>query len=207
MLQPFEANQENPDVNGGVDDRQDQRDAVLAFVNGILGANANANVVVLGDFNEFEFVSPVQGFDLLTNLTTTLPENERYTYIFEGNSQSLDHCLVSNSLTDKAALDIVHVNAEFNEDAARASDHEPLVCEVEIADSAVKFRHAADRIFHGGKQLGPGQLQNGQLIVKRERGLHGEAGDIEAENAIANTTTVFQRHIDANVGKHLTREP
>src|SRR5207247_4786257 len=53
------------------------------------------------------------------------PQNERYSYVFEGNSQDLDHVLVSPSLTGKVSLyDVVHVNAEF---ATQASDHDPPV--------------------------------------------------------------------------------
>ncbi|MFD0980880.1 hypothetical protein [Tropicimonas aquimaris] len=50
-------------------------------------------MVVLGDFNEFEFVSPTEiiADANLTNFTNFLPEDVRYSYVFEGNSQSLDH--------------------------------------------------------------------------------------------------------------------
>jgi hypothetical protein len=56
-------------------------------------------------------------------LFETLPQGERYTYIFDGNAQALDHILVSGSLF--AALvkfDVVHLNAEF---ADQSSDHDP----------------------------------------------------------------------------------
>jgi predicted extracellular nuclease len=95
LEQPFEARQEDLTVNGSLDERQRQSAAIQAFVSGVLVENANANIVVLGDLNEFEFVSPVIGLEEagLTNLTNTLPENERYTFNFQGNSQSLDHIL------------------------------------------------------------------------------------------------------------------
>jgi predicted extracellular nuclease len=126
--QPFEARQEDTTVNGSLDQRQAQSLTVQGFVNNLQGSNPNAKVVVLGDLNEFEFVSPVKDLTTnsgLNNLTETLPENERYSYIFQGNSQSLDHILVSNSLKDGATLDVVHVNAEFAETNQRASDHDP----------------------------------------------------------------------------------
>ena len=34
----------------------------------------------------------------------TLPPNERYSYVFDGNSQALDHILVSANLLNDAAL-------------------------------------------------------------------------------------------------------
>ena len=71
----------------------------------ILAVDARRNVVVLGDLNDFEFSTPLS--DLkdggLTTLIETLPPNERYTYVFEGNSQALDHILVSDNLFEHAA--------------------------------------------------------------------------------------------------------
>jgi hypothetical protein len=62
---------------------------------------------------------------VLTDLIDTLPLNERYSYVFEGNSQTLDHVLLSKALkTRPFAYDVVHVNAEF---ADQASDHDPSV--------------------------------------------------------------------------------
>ncbi|MEO1187129.1 MAG: endonuclease/exonuclease/phosphatase family protein, partial [Cyanobacteria bacterium J06636_27] len=52
--QPFEARQEEVIVNGSLDERQAQAEAVKGYVDGILAADSNANVVVLGDLNEFE---------------------------------------------------------------------------------------------------------------------------------------------------------
>ncbi|MGK7920159.1 MAG: lamin tail domain-containing protein, partial [Trichodesmium sp.] len=92
--QPFDARQEDVTVNGSLDERQAQANAVQGFVADTLTADPDANLVVLGDFNEFEFVSPLNTLEQnLTNLTETeiLDEDERYTFIFQGNSQSLDH--------------------------------------------------------------------------------------------------------------------
>ena len=150
--QPFEERQEDPTVNGSLEERQAQASAVKNFVD----LNTVGNTVVLGDLNEFEFVSPVEDilgqtlplvdesgnpinyfapFQNLTNLTNTLPEDERYTFIFQGNSQSLDHILVSDSLDKTAEFDIVHVNAEFAETPERASDHEPLLASLHLGDT------------------------------------------------------------------------
>ena len=53
-----------------------QGQVVNAFVQSILVADANANVVVLGDLNDFQFSPPVMALkgSSLTNLTDTLPE-------------------------------------------------------------------------------------------------------------------------------------
>ncbi|MEM9227999.1 MAG: endonuclease/exonuclease/phosphatase family protein [Pseudomonadota bacterium] len=148
--QPFEDLQEDPNVNGSLDERREQAQAVNDFVDTVLDSDPDANVIVLGDMNEFEFVSPLDilagtvesanagestvpgGPAILSNLTDLIPEDERYTFIFQGNSQSLDHILTSFDLLGSAEVDIVHVNTEFAEVSGRGSDHDPVVASFTI---------------------------------------------------------------------------
>jgi hypothetical protein len=60
------------------------------------------------------------------NLIETLPLPERYTYVFDGNSQDLDNTLVSQSLFNNPGreFDVVHVNSEYPD---QISDHDPQV--------------------------------------------------------------------------------
>jgi uncharacterized protein len=108
--------------------RGQQAQVVRNFTGQILAIDPNANVVVLGDFNDFEFSGALQTLEggVLNNMTETLPQDQRYSFVFEGNSQTLDHILVSDRLRNSTAFafDIVHVNAEF---ADRTSDHDPPV--------------------------------------------------------------------------------
>jgi predicted extracellular nuclease len=109
--------------------RQQQAEIVKTFVQDILAVNPSANVIVLGDLNDFEFSNPVNTLESagLTNLIETLPANERYTYNFQGNAQTLDHILVSSNLAKAGTLDgfdVVHINSEF---ADQDSDHDPSV--------------------------------------------------------------------------------
>ncbi|MEA5581875.1 lamin tail domain-containing protein [Nodularia harveyana UHCC-0300] len=132
--------QEDITINGSLDQRRAQAQAVNDFVDGILATNPNSKVVVVGDLNEFEFISPLSilaggSNPVLTNLTNTLPENERYTFNFDGNSQSLDHILVSNNLSANTQVDIVHVNSEFVDNAQRASDHDPILVTLTITEN------------------------------------------------------------------------
>src|SRR5262249_17644298 len=70
----------------------------------------------------------------LTTLIDTLPAEERYTYVFDGNSQVLDHVLASaHALARLAGFDVVHVNAEF---AVQASDHDPGVARLSFDTQA-----------------------------------------------------------------------
>jgi len=85
-------------------------------------------VLVLGDLNDFESsrtLSILKGEDL-TNLVDTLAKPDRYSFIFEGNSQILDNTLVSRSLADYAEYDIAHINTELAE-SRQITDHDPGV--------------------------------------------------------------------------------
>jgi len=121
--------------------RMQQAQIVNNFVDAILALDPNAAIVVLGDLNDFEFSNPLMTLKggVLNDLIESLPQSERYTYVFEGNSQALDHILVSNSLFTSVPVfeyDVVHVNSEF---VIRTSDHDPqvarltLVCTVDLA--------------------------------------------------------------------------
>jgi predicted extracellular nuclease len=116
-----------PPVAVTEDQRHAQARIVNAFARDIQRADVLANYVVLGDINDFEFsrtVQILQGFQLL-DLYHLLPPSERYSYVFEGNSQALDHILVSPALLSPLPeYDSVHVNAEF---ADQQSDHDPQV--------------------------------------------------------------------------------
>ncbi len=116
-------------------DRLKQAVLVNAFVGEVIACEATANVVVLGDLNDYQFSTPITTLagNLLDNLMLTLPTNEQYSYVFDGNSEVLDQILVSHNLTQKAApaYQVVHINAEFYNDAlpgsVRSSDHDPSV--------------------------------------------------------------------------------
>jgi uncharacterized protein len=103
------------------------------FVDQILAVNSAAKVIVLGDLNDFDFAQTttiLTSGGALVDLPATLPIAERYTYVFEGNSQVLDHILLSSSLAATAyQYDVVHVNSEF---ANQISDHEPQVVRIPL---------------------------------------------------------------------------
>jgi predicted extracellular nuclease len=124
--QPYEDLQEDPTVNGNLKERRAQSAEIKTYIIG------KGNVIVVGDFNEFEFVSPVAslGDEMMSILTQSIPVNERYSYIFQGNSQSLDHILVSAGID--AVAEYVHVNSEFAHSPARASDHDPMVALIQV---------------------------------------------------------------------------
>ena len=122
-----------PPVRASEPARHGQAQAVNDFVDELSAADRQANVIVLGDINDFEFSETVELLEgrVLTTLMDTLPKAERYSYVFEGNSQVLDQILVSNPLLRRFPVDYdpVHVNAEF---ADQASDHDPQVARLDL---------------------------------------------------------------------------
>ncbi|WP_443060907.1 endonuclease/exonuclease/phosphatase family protein [Streptomyces sp. NBC_00448] len=106
------------------------RQAILEhdFVEQLEAADPKADVVVLGDLNDYQFSPAVYALTgngkALTDLVNTLPVAERYSYVYEGNSQVLDHILVSPNLGKHVDYDVVHINSEF---ADQTSDHDPQV--------------------------------------------------------------------------------
>lgn len=110
--------------------RHQQASVVRGFVDRLLRADPRANVVTLGDLNDFEFSRTADilvgsGRTRLTDLPRTLPASERFTYVYDGNSQVLDHILVSPALQQRGhRYDIVHTNSGFPD---QDSDHDPQV--------------------------------------------------------------------------------
>ncbi|MFC7306622.1 endonuclease/exonuclease/phosphatase family protein [Streptomyces monticola] len=106
--------------------RLQQAKAVNTFVRKIQKVQKNADVVVLGDINDFEFSATTKALTdggALTAAVKSLPRSERYSYVYQGNSQVLDQILTSPAVGD-FAYDSVHINAEF---AQQNSDHDPQV--------------------------------------------------------------------------------
>jgi uncharacterized protein len=123
-----------PPVRSTEVQRHAQATAVNGFAKQILASDKKAYVVVLGDINDFEFSETTQILEggELVSLLHGLPKPERYSYVFEGNSQVLDQILVSEAaLGTLRGFDVVHVNAEFFD---QASDHDPSVARLELQD-------------------------------------------------------------------------
>ncbi|WP_233786147.1 S-layer homology domain-containing protein [Planococcus halotolerans] len=91
-------------------------------------------VIVNGDMNDFEFtpaLSALKG-DILTNKVEDVPLEDRYSYYYQGNSQVLDHALVTNNIADQTDIDMLHINSMFMEEHGRASDHDPLLIQIDF---------------------------------------------------------------------------
>jgi hypothetical protein len=122
-----------PPVQSSAPKRHLQAASVNGFGAQILALERKANLVVLGDINDFEFSETTQRLEsggVMSSLMHGLPQAERYSYVFEGNSQVLDQVLFSdNMLRGLVAYDVVHVNSEYSD---QASDHDPSVARVKL---------------------------------------------------------------------------
>lgn len=134
--------------------RAAQAEFLAQLVQGRQVANPSQRIVLVGDFNAFEFsdglvdvVGTIKGTpapatavvratsDLvepnLANLMEALPPAERYSYVFDGNAQVLDHVLVNGpALANVSDVVMVRGNADQPETArnaaggVRVSDHD-----------------------------------------------------------------------------------
>jgi uncharacterized protein len=118
----------------------------------------NERIIVLGDMNAFQFndglvdsIGTIKGQptppdevllsspDLvdpdLIDLVERVPPDQRYSFVFNGSAQELDHILITKNLESRfTALQYGRANADFPDSlrndpnrAERTSDHDPLV--------------------------------------------------------------------------------
>ncbi|QEU95177.1 endonuclease/exonuclease/phosphatase family protein [Streptomyces kanamyceticus] len=116
-----------PPVRSSETKRLRQAQVVNGFVKDLRKVKGDADVVVLGDINDFEFsatAKALQDGGALRSAVESLPRSERYSYVYQGNSQVLDQILTSPGVGRDFAYDSVHINAEF---ADQNSDHDPQV--------------------------------------------------------------------------------
>ena len=109
-----------------------------AFIKEGLRQNPNLKFVLTGDFNDFEFSDSVKTIvgNELVNLMAEHEQGDRYSYFYRGSNQSLDNILISKNIKDKVVFSPVHINASFMEEHGRASDHDPVVVQIDFSKPA-----------------------------------------------------------------------
>lgn len=107
--------------------RRAQAEIVAKRASELLQLDPSASVIVLGDLNDSyssTALRPLLDAGLYP-LMAELPDARRYTYVFEGNAEALDHIFVDEQTRQRVvAFDVAHVDADF---ARSASDHDPIV--------------------------------------------------------------------------------
>ncbi len=159
--------------------RAEQAMELATYVNGLQTANPGEKIVLVGDFNAFPFndgyvdsmgiitgnaapedqvieyrASPVATPLVLGDELTADPA-QRYSYVFEGNAQTLDHAVVNEALVNDpavAGLTVEHarINADFRvahygefslpysteNPPLRVSDHDPVRLSINVVRPA-----------------------------------------------------------------------
>ncbi len=102
----------------------------------LLADDPLAHLAIIGDLNSYYNSLPILtiqdgGFQ---NVFDSLEPEERYTYIYQGNSQVLDHILMNDSLEALlVSVIVLHSNADFtlpystDESIIHKSDHDPVI--------------------------------------------------------------------------------
>ncbi|PBQ33393.1 hypothetical protein CNR22_16935 [Sphingobacteriaceae bacterium] len=135
----------NTDQNDGQgcfnDARKNQASALLTFINTVKTSSGDNDVLVIGDLNAYEQEDPI---DILIAGGLNPLLTNAYSYVFDGQSGSLDHALASTPLLAQVTGTTKwHINAdepigkdynqEFNpaymydSGPFRSSDHDPVI--------------------------------------------------------------------------------
>jgi uncharacterized protein len=138
--------------------RRAQAEFLANLIQARQAADPNENIVSIGDYNAFQFndglvdsIGTIKGTptpsnqvvlassDLvnpdLTDLIDMAPASQRYSFLFGGNAQELDHVIINSSMVSRfSSLQYGRINSDFPEifrsDASRPeriSDHDPVV--------------------------------------------------------------------------------
>jgi uncharacterized protein len=130
-------------------DRVRQAQSLAAFTEVLRASTGDEDVILLGDFNAYTQEDPVQALRDAgyTDLGSKL-DPQRYSYVFDDMSGSLDHAFATAALTEKVT-GFAHWNINSVESFAyqyegdpalyaanpfRSSDHDPLVLGVDLEE-------------------------------------------------------------------------
>jgi 5'-nucleotidase len=146
-------------------DRKRQAASLAEFVKGVEKDSGTDKVILLGDFNSYTQEDPMRVlYDAgYTDVHTTKAPGKN-SYVFGGESGSLDHALTTPSLTSRVTgVDIWNINSVesyafqydgwapfYNADPYRASDHDPVVIGLDTgAPKPVNLQLLNINDFHG----------------------------------------------------------
>lgn len=196
--------------------RQRRHEQAISVAN-MVQDMADDNLIVLGDLNAYQFsdgyvdvVNQIAGtsslgasFPVLNIVNSplihqmsTLPFEEQYSYVYQGNAQLLDHCLTTE-LTDMTATKVqfVRANADNHENLAdddsnpwRVSDHDGFVLYLELG-SPVSTDNPFEDFSFQVKYENPFQGTS-PIILELE-----EDNEIRLELIQSNGQVVFQKDL------------
>jgi predicted extracellular nuclease len=170
-----------------------KRAAQAAFLAGVIHARQLANpdekIVLLGDFNAFEFndgltdmmgvitgreAGPTEVLDYvdspittpLTNMAELSPVADRYSFTFDGSAQSLDHMVVNQALLDATAgvrAEHARINADFGED-----NYGDFTVPVRVSDHDPVVLYLDEAAFSTADLAATVQAANGAIVIGQQ---------------------------------------
>lgn len=127
--------------------RQEQAAFVVGLYQEIIRNNSGAQVLILGDLNDYPDSLPVKLLldSGLVDLTNRIRHSNRYTYIYQGISQVLDYIWANQPLAEiLLGIMPVHINADYADpfsrletEVYRSSDHDPILAWFGILDGVI----------------------------------------------------------------------
>ena len=105
-----------------------------AIADDLAKQDPTASIVILGDFNDTTDSAPYAAVagampSLFTDTAAEVPEDQRYTYVYKGTPQLIDHQMVNpvfGGMLDKKSVRLVH-GVGVDDGSAYASDHTPIL--------------------------------------------------------------------------------
>ncbi|MEV0157823.1 ExeM/NucH family extracellular endonuclease [Micromonospora sp. NPDC050686] len=172
-------------------DRVRQATALTAFVDRVKADSGTEDVLLLGDFNAYTQEDPMRV--LYDKQYKDLNDTGKATYVFGGESGSLDHALASPSLASRVTgVDVWQINAVesfafqydglaafYDPNPYRASDHNPVVVGLSTSAKPVNLQLLGINDFHG-------RLESPATVGGQPAGgaaqLAGLVGQLRAQN-------------------------
>ncbi|GAB1515965.1 ExeM/NucH family extracellular endonuclease [Actinophytocola sp. KF-1] len=156
---------DNADIGDGQGafngDRVRQARSLTAFVDALKTSSGSDNVIILGDFNAYTQEDPMQVF---YDASMADVSNGEASYVFGGESGSLDHAVATASLMQRVTgVDVWQINSHesfafqydghpafYRPDPYRASDHNPKVIGINTGALApIDLQVLGINDFHG----------------------------------------------------------
>lgn len=192
--------------------RVTQATTLKNWVAGLVANSGEPDVLMVGDFNSYLNEDPLAVLEAgnFESLLRRLPANERYSYVFDGETGALDHAFASNNLKSQvSSVTVWHINADepevldyntefktndrYDVTPYRSSDHDPVLLGLNLNPDPVTVLPTLNANFPASAQAGDSVSITG--IVTSVANASGSAaltvdwGDGSAPQALALNAT------------------
>ena len=162
----------DPDLNDGQGNCNKTRENAAQALAEWLDTNPTGvddpDHLIIGDLNSYLKEDPIikleeEGFETILG---AVPDDDRYTFIFDGESGMLDHMLGSSSmLSQVSGFDIWHINTDeakvldydedfnpdqyYQSDQYRSSDHDPVLISLNLGNCSDHLVITENTVLNG----------------------------------------------------------